>query len=77
MRPDSDIDLMAVFDNVDHPTLEQVRRMQHRFEKLSLSVYSLNNIRQYPTFRRYVCSTALATSLAPSVLHRPAARQTT
>ncbi|WP_286673678.1 nucleotidyltransferase domain-containing protein [Candidatus Symbiopectobacterium sp. PLON1] len=53
MRPDSDIDLMAVFDNVDHPTLEQVRRIQHRFEKLSLSVYSLNNIRQYPTFRRY------------------------
>ncbi|QZN95766.1 nucleotidyltransferase domain-containing protein [Symbiopectobacterium purcellii] len=53
MRPDSDIDLMAVFDSVDHPTLEQVRRIQHRFEKLSLSVYSLNTIRQYPTFRRH------------------------
>ncbi|MCW2479098.1 nucleotidyltransferase domain-containing protein [Candidatus Symbiopectobacterium sp. NZEC135] len=53
MRPNSDIDLMAVFDSVDHPTLEQVRRIQHRFEKLSLCVYSLNNIRQYPTFRRY------------------------
>ncbi|MFT8212152.1 MAG: nucleotidyltransferase domain-containing protein [Symbiopectobacterium sp.] len=49
MRADSDIDLMVV----DHPTLEQVRRIQHRFEKLALSVYSLSNIRQYPTFRRY------------------------
>lgn len=53
MRPDSDIDLMVMFDCVDHPTLEQVRRIQHRFEKLTLSVYSLSNIRQYPTFRRY------------------------
>lgn len=53
MRPDSDIDLMAVFDSVDPPTLEQVRRIQHRFEKLSLCVCSLNTVRQYPTFRRH------------------------
>ncbi|WP_080745043.1 nucleotidyltransferase domain-containing protein [Cupriavidus necator] len=53
MRADSDIDTMAVFDHVDAEILERTRLIQRSFNKLTSSVYSVDNIKQYPKFRRY------------------------
>src|SRR5437899_8891173 len=53
MRPVSDIDTMAVFDQVDAEILERTRIIQRAFNNLTISVYSVDNIKQYPTFRRY------------------------
>ncbi|UDM50928.1 nucleotidyltransferase domain-containing protein [Cupriavidus sp. MP-37] len=53
MRPDSDIDTMAIFDHVDAELLERVRLIQSKFSKLTISVYSADNIKNYPRFRRY------------------------
>ncbi|MGK2888464.1 MAG: hypothetical protein ACSLEN_03175 [Candidatus Malihini olakiniferum] len=77
MRTDSDIDLMVMFDCVDHPTLEQIRRIQHRFEKLILSVYSLSNIGNIRRFFAMAYSTVHAISLARSALSRVTAKRRT
>ncbi|WP_354687416.1 nucleotidyltransferase domain-containing protein [Cupriavidus necator] len=53
MRPDSDIDTMAIFDHIDAELLESIRLIQNKFSKLTISVYSADNIRNYPRFRRY------------------------
>lgn len=53
MRPDSDIDTMAIFESVDAELLERVRYIQHNLDKLTISVYSADNIANYPRFRRY------------------------
>lgn len=52
-RPGSDIDSMAIVDRIDTTVLDDIRQVQMQFENLTISVYSENNINQYPAFRKY------------------------
>ncbi|WP_445497273.1 nucleotidyltransferase domain-containing protein [Photorhabdus sp. SF281] len=53
MRSGSDIDSIAIVDEVDMVVLEAIRSTQSRFKNLSISVYSASNVHQYPSFRAY------------------------
>ncbi|WP_225814713.1 nucleotidyltransferase domain-containing protein [Photorhabdus antumapuensis] len=53
MRSGSDIDSIAIVDEVDTVILEAIRSTQSRFKDLSISVYSASNVHQYPSFRTY------------------------
>jgi predicted nucleotidyltransferase len=53
MRPGSDIDSIAIVDRVDQTVLEAIRVIQEQINNLTISIFSLNEINQYPAFRQY------------------------
>jgi len=56
MRPGSDIDCIAIVDRVDLIMLEAIRVIQERTTDLTISVFSLADVNQYPQFRQYALS---------------------